>query len=92
MSRFGGEIRSQYLRAQRLARALTTAYAIVVIQVMVRHLLAGWHREYLWPITIALSASLLALVAMLLPASRIRRRWPWALPLYLVTVVTVILA
>jgi len=59
---------------------------------MVRHLLAGWHREYLWPITIALGASLLAFVAMLLPANRIRRRWLWALPLYLVTVVTVILA
>jgi len=31
---------------ERLARALTSAYAIVVAQAMVRHLLAGWHREY----------------------------------------------
>ncbi|WP_019448468.1 hypothetical protein [Cupriavidus sp. BIS7] len=72
---------------ERLARALTSAYAIIVAQAMVRHLLTGWHREYLWPIAIALGTSLLALAAMLLPGGRIRHRWLWALPLCLVTVV-----
>jgi len=77
---------------ERLARALTSAYAIVVAQAMVRHLLAGWHREYPWLIAMTLGTSLLALVAMLLPGGRIRHRWLWALPLCLVTVVAVVFA
>lgn len=78
---------------ERFGRVLISAFAILVAQAMVRHLLDGrYSREYFWPIVIALSVSLLALVGLWKPARKLSERWLWTVPLGVLTIVAFVIA
>jgi len=71
---------------ERLARIVIATLALVVAQAMVRHLIAGLHDEYFWPILAYLTTSLPAFAAMALPGPLDERRRLWCLPFLAMTV------
>jgi len=62
-------------------------FAVLVAQGMARHLWAGLHDEYFWPMLAYLAAALLALGAMVYPGQFDARRWYWCMPLLVMTAI-----